>query len=178
MKKALFFAFMDFLPVTMTGQRWAVLSVFMNQSMPNRPSLPPPPPIFDWGLFLYSREFDPKWSPPSQALTFISKCWSALQAKGFCNFFCMKRCIQRSLLLYSLICWSIWEPLKKPIKCWLCGMNNFEDITISSWLWVNSPWALWSIYYIIKRLNSSVTHFKVLPWRQHIRAQERYMKWF
>ena len=49
----------------------------------------PPPPIFDWGLFLYSREFDPKWSLPSQALTFISKCWSALQAKGFCNFFCI-----------------------------------------------------------------------------------------
>ena len=40
--------------------------------------------------------------------------------------FCMKRCVQRSLLLYSLICWSIWEPLKKPIKCWLCGMNNFK----------------------------------------------------
>ena len=29
---------------------------------------------------------------------------------------------------YSLFCWRIWEPLKKPIKCGLSGMNNFIDI--------------------------------------------------
>ena len=33
-----------------------------------------------------------------------------------------------SLLLYSLFCWSICEPLKKPVKCGLSGMNNFTEI--------------------------------------------------
>ena len=145
----------------------------------------PLPPIFDWGLFLYSREFDPKWSPPSQALTFISKCWSALQAKGFCNFFCILHEEMRSKVIAPIFT-DLLEHLRAFESLWKSPLNvGFvewtilkEDITISSWLWVNSPWALWSIYYIIKRLNSSVTHFKVLSWRQHIRAQERYMKWF
>ena len=62
MRKALFFAFMDFLPVIMTGQRWAVLSVFiiMYQSVPYDPPTPPPTQIFDWGFVLCSRKFDPK----------------------------------------------------------------------------------------------------------------------
>ena len=117
MKKALFFVFMDFLPVTMTGQRWAVLSVFMNQSIPN----PRPPLIFDWGLFLYSREFAPKWGPPSQAFDFhFQNADQHCKQNDFLIF------SWRSLLLYSLFCWSIWEPLKKPSKCRLCGMNNFK----------------------------------------------------
>ena len=28
------------------------------------------------------------------------------------------------LLLYSLFSWSIWEPLKEPVKCGLSGMNK------------------------------------------------------
>ena len=50
-------------------------------------------------------------------LTFMSKCWSASQTKGFHNSFIQHvHCIHESLLLNSLFCWSIWEPLKSPLK--------------------------------------------------------------
>ena len=60
-------------------------------------------------------------------LTFVSKRWSALQAKGFRNFFRIQHVhrVHGSLLLYSLFCWNFWEPLKKPVKCGLSAMNNF-----------------------------------------------------
>ena len=53
-------------------------------------------------------------------LTFVSKCWSASQAKAFRNSFCNNR----SLIQCSLQCCSICEPLEKPVKCGLTGMNN------------------------------------------------------
>ena len=126
MKKALFFAFMDFLPVTMTGQRWVVLSVFMNQSMPNRPS---PPPRYLTGVFFCTAgNLAQNEARPVRHWLSFQNADQHCKQKDFVIFsaFCMKRCVQRSLLLYSLICWSIWEPLKKPINCWLCGMNNFK----------------------------------------------------
>ena len=58
-------------------------------------------------------------------LTFMSKCWSASQTKGFHNSFIQHvHCIHESLLLNSLFCWSIWEPLKKPVKV------GFPELTI------------------------------------------------
>ena len=46
---------------------------------------------------------------PVGHLTFMSKCWSA---KGSCNPFIQRvDCVHGFLLLYSLFCWSIWEPL-------------------------------------------------------------------
>ena len=63
-------------------------------------------------------------------LTFVSKRWSALQAKELRIFFRIQHAVHRvheSLLLYSLFCWSFCEPLKKPVKCGLSGMNNFFE---------------------------------------------------
>ena len=63
-------------------------------------------------------------------LTFVSKRWSALQAKGFRNFFRFQHVhrVHGSLLLYSLLSWSFCKPLKKPVKCGLSGMNNFIEM--------------------------------------------------
>jgi len=78
MKKALFFAFMDFLPVTMTGQRWAVLSVFMNQSISNRP----PPPDIWLGSFSVQQGIWPKMRPAQSGI------WLSCQnADQYCSIF-------------------------------------------------------------------------------------------
>ena len=47
-----------------------------------------------------------------------SKHWSAFQQNGFHNSFHIQHAhrVHRQMLLYSLFCWSVWEPLKSPLN--------------------------------------------------------------
>ena len=47
-----------------------------------------------------------------------SKHWSAFQQNGFHNSFRIQHahCVHGQMLLYSLFCWSVWEPLKSPLN--------------------------------------------------------------
>ena len=88
--------------------------------------IPPSPRAFNWSFALYSGEVDPNEALQVGHLTVASKCWSASQAKGFCNSFIQHVHLSYgSLLLYSLFCLRIWKPLKKPIKCGLSEKDNF-----------------------------------------------------
>ena len=89
---------------------------------------------FCW-IFSVQRGSQPKMRPTH--LTFELKGWSASEAKGFCNSFCIQHMhrINRSLLLYTLFCWSIWEPLKKPLKAFIIYSKYFPD---SDWLRANA----------------------------------------
>ena len=60
-------------------------------------------------------------------LAYLVGIWSASQVKGSHHSFIQHvHCVHGSLLLYySFISWSIWEPLKKPVKCRLSGINKW-----------------------------------------------------
>ena len=77
-----------------------MLNVPINYKLTHVP--PGIPSAFDWSFALYRRGFNP--NRPIRHLTFVSKHWSASQAKGLCN----------SLQMHSF---CIWEPLKKSVKC-------------------------------------------------------------
>lgn len=73
-----------------------------------------------WGIWLYLACL--VWH-----LTSVSKRCSASQVKGTHHSFIQHvHCVHGSLLLYySFLSWSIWEPLKKPVKCGLSGINKW-----------------------------------------------------
>ena len=76
-------------------------------------------------LFSVQRGIQPKMRPTH--LILVSKCWSASQAKGFCNSFCIPvvytpRWQFIAPTVFSMFCQSIWEPLKKP-AC-LCQLSQ------------------------------------------------------
>ena len=97
------------------------------------PPHPGIPRAFDWNFVTYIGEFDLKWGQPSQAFHVCVYAGRDKQ-KDFVILSSLYRTIQHvhhlhgSLLLYSLFCRSIWEPLKKPVQCGLSRINNFLKI--------------------------------------------------
>ena len=70
----------------------------------------------------------------SGALDFRVKILVSITSRRFCNSFHIVHNMHHdhgSLLLYSLFCWGIREPLEKPVngvKCKLSEMNNFIEL--------------------------------------------------
>ena len=100
----------------------------MYQSFPK----PPIPPGIPRGFAPYSGEFDKSEAHPVGHLTFVSKRWSASQAKRFCYCFRIQHdCAPRSRPGHSsyIHCFvgAFCEPFEKPVKCELSGMNNFIE---------------------------------------------------
>ena len=95
-------------------------TVVMYQSIP-KPPIPPPslciPQVFDQSFAFTMGNLTQNEAIPDGHLTpFVSKCWWASQAKGFCNSCCIQyeHCVYRSFLLYSLFCWSFENLWKSP----------------------------------------------------------------
>ena len=108
-------------------------SILMYNFKTAHPPHPGKPRAFDWNFVTYIGEFDLKWGQPSQAFHVCVNAGCHKQ-KDFVILSALYRTIQHvhhihgSLLLYSLFCWSIWEPLKKPVQCGLSRINNFLKI--------------------------------------------------
>ena len=120
-------------PKSNTREYWKSFLV-MYQSFPK----PPIPPGIPRGFAPYSGEFDKSEAHPVGHLTFVSKRWSASQAKGLCYCFRIQHdCAPRSRPGHSsyIHCFvgAFCEPFEKPVKCELSGMNNFIEMNKPSY---------------------------------------------
>ena len=114
----------------------------MYQSIPNPPMSPRHiPSAFDWSFALYRGGFNP--NRPIRHLTFVSKHWSASQAKGLCN----------SLEMHSF---CIWEPLKKSVKCIHVNSPRLSRSLLNTALIsgspvqvIKSPTKNWLLYFFL-----------------------------
>ena len=104
--------------------------VLVNSKTASR--FPPPPspnPAFDWSFAPYALVQWGIWPKlrPAQSGAFDFRVKSLdfviLSAFSMCTLFTVN-----CSYIYSLFCWSIWDPLEKPIKCGLSQMSNVNEI--------------------------------------------------
>ena len=113
----------------------------LNVPINSKPTHVPPgiPSAFDWSFALYRRGFNPNHLIGH--LTFVSKYWSASQAKGLCNSFEMHS-------------FCIWEPLKKSVKCIHANSPGLSRSLLNTALIsgspvqvIKSPTKTWLLYF-------------------------------
>ena len=108
------------------GITYQPFSYIIYHAIPKLPILPPW--AFDWSFAQHNglRIIWPKMRN-AQSGIFMSKFWSVLQAKEFHNSFHIQH-VQRIAPILN-VCWGIWEPFKRPVKCGISGMRNFNEQT-------------------------------------------------
>ena len=113
----------------------------LNVPINSKPTHVPPGihSAFDWSFALYRRGFNPNHLIGH--LTFVSKYWSASQAKGLCNSFEMHS-------------FCIWEPLKKSVKCIHANSPGLSRSLLNTALIsgspvqvIKSPTKTWLLYF-------------------------------
>ena len=112
----------------------------MYQSVRKPSSLPPPP---------LTGEFDPKRGPPSPAFDFCVKILDCFPHSAVHH-------IHGSLLLYSLLCWSIWES----VKCGGRGWATWAVLKLTGTIWTPYLMRVWSNITLMQWVSRCKNLFK------------------